>query len=196
MSDYVILKQSTITDLTGGFTNTLYGTGVNGNPSISKTNNLYQWRASYNNGYNSAGMNSFPKVFADNPKLMAKYKKIRITYSMSQYSPRAYNNQGISAYFRDANGNDLGLIFNAKVMEAGSTSRSGTAEIDIPKNAVQIRIDVNANNDDNASNTTCQISEITLVGKRVTANLGGTEINELYLGTTEISQIYLGNKEL
>lgn len=76
MSNYVILQQSTGVDLTGGFNNSYYGTGSSSNPSLSKTNNLYQWRASFNAEYNAPSVHSFPKIFANNIKLLSKYKKL------------------------------------------------------------------------------------------------------------------------
>lgn len=96
----------------------------------------------------------------------------------------------------DINGNNVGTIFYAKLRQSGSTSTSGTAEIEIPKNATQIYFDVNANNDDNPSNVTCQVSDITLVEKRVSAKLGETDVSEVYLGSTEISELFLGDRGL
>lgn len=196
MAEYVILQQSSTTDLTGGFNNTYTGTGSSSNPTLRYENGLYRWRAAFNNDYNSPGVSSFPKIFIENTKLLQKYRKIRITYKVTQYSPRAYNYQGIEAHFCDSDGKDISTIFYAKYKEAGTTTHSDTVEVEIPKNATRIRFHANANNDDNPSNAISDISEITLVGKRVTAWLGTKEVVEVYLGNKEITGLYKGDKEL
>ena len=194
MSDYVILDNTQAIDITGGFSRVYGGTGSSGNPSLTKTNNYYQWYAYFNHDYNAPSSTDTPNIFINNPKLLSKYKTVEVHYYRTQYSERSYAPQGIKADFYNASGQNIGNIFDATITSSGTQTTDQTVEITIPKNATQIKFFVRSNNDRNSSNTTCRIYSIFLKHRKG-AKIGDKDC-EVYKGSKEITDIFLGETEI
>ena len=193
MSDYIVLDNTQAIDNTGGFSRTFGGTGSNSNPSLTYTNNYYQWRASFNAEYNAPGCTDTPNIFLNDPKLLTKYKTIEIHYYRTQYSQRSYGSQGMRVKFYSSADADLGTVFDSYIKSSGTKTEEQTVEVEKPKNATKIKVQVGANNDNNDSSTTCRIYSIILKHKKGT-KLGDTDC-EVFLGEEEVGNIYLGQTE-
>jgi hypothetical protein len=193
MSDYVILDNTQAIDITGGFNRVITGSGSTSNPSLTKTNNYYQWSASMNAEYNAPGCKDTPNIFINNPKLLSKYKQLQIKYYRYAWSSRAYTPQGIASYFYKGSTQKT-EIFNAFTGASGTQEKTETVTVDIPDDVDNIKIHIGGQNATQGANTTCRVYQI-ILKHRKGAKLGDKDC-EVYLGTTEITDIYLGTKEI